>query len=117
MLLAARVQGEVALHGDVDLRGGRGPVGTGGLGKLVGQPEGEGGHLAAQDLVEVLALLDPDQLGGQEGGGEHRDRQRRQRDKRDADVEGVPHSSTSRYPARRTVWIRSAPILRRRWRT
>ena len=96
MLLAAGVQGEVALHGDVDLGGVGGPVGAGGLGELVGQPEGQGGDLAAEHLVEVLALLDADELGGQEGGGEHRDGQRRQRDQRDAEVEGVPHSGTSR---------------------
>ena len=94
--VTARVYGEVALRGHVDLRGGGGTVGAGGGRQLLGQPEPHLVELLLQHPVDLLAVADLDQLLGQQRGDDQGQGHHHHGDRGDADVEGVPHRVTTR---------------------
>ena len=64
--------------------------------RALAPPQGQSGDLAPQHLVQILALLDPDELSGEQCRRQHGDRQDPESERSDPDEERVPHSSTSR---------------------
>ena len=114
--VTARIDGQVAPHRKLDLRGVGHTVGALGRFDLGGQTEPDLGQLLFEQPVQVLAVFHADQLLGQHRRHQQGQRHHAERDGGDPDQQRGSHRSAIRYPARRTVSIRSAPILRRRCR-